>query len=173
MNIVTVSFLAALLLALGSCGEKAADNKSAAPTPPVQAPPAAQVAEPKSENVFAKLQKDAEAGSADAQNNLGWLYTNGHGAAQDYKEAIKWFRLSAAQGNTNAQLALGRMFRSGQGVTQDNVRAQMWLNLAADKGNSEAQQVRDIAVKHMTPAQIAEAKKMAAECEGSRFRNCG
>ena len=173
MNIVSASLLAALLLTLNGCGEKASNSKTGAVTPAVQVAPVTQMKESKPENVFAKLQAKAEAGDAVAQNNLGWIYTNGHGTPQDYKEAAKWFRLSAAQGNTNAQLALGRMYRSGQGVTQDNVQAQMWLNLAAAKGNNEAQQVRDIAVSHMTPDQIAKAKKMAQDCESSQFKNCG
>ena len=167
MNTILIPSLAVLLLMLNGCGEKVSDKKIEAATPAVQA----EV--PKPEEMFAKLKKEAEAGNADAQNNLGWLYSNGHGATQNYQEAIKWFRLAAAQGNTSAQLTLGKMYRSGQGVAQDHVRAQMWLILAAAKGNSEAQQVLDIAAQHMTPAQIAEAKKMATDCEGSNFNNCG
>lgn len=171
MNILSFSLLAALLLTLDGCGEKASGNKTEAKTEAVT--PAALTKVSKPEEKFAKLRKEAEAGNADAQNNLGWIYSNGHGATQDYQEAAKWFRLAAAQGNANAQLTLGKMYRSGQGVAQDYVRAQMWLTLAAAKGNSEAQQVLDIAAKHMTPAQIAEAKKMAQDCESSNYNKCG
>ena len=34
--------------------------------------------------------------------------------AQNYTEAIRWFRLSANQGNNFAQASLGLMFRKGQ-----------------------------------------------------------
>ena len=164
MNILSVSLLAALLLTLNGCGEKASTEAS---------PPAMAVNKSKVEDTFSKVQKEAEAGNADAQNNLGWIYSNGHGAPKDDQAAMKWFRLAAAQGNANSQLALGKIYRGGQGVAQDNVRALMWFNLAADKGNADAQQVRALAVGHMTPAQIAEAKKMAIDCESSHFSNCG
>jgi hypothetical protein len=164
MNILSVSLLAALLLTLNGCGENTSGNKTEAPAP---------VNTSKRDSTLEKLQKEAEAGNADAQNNLGWIYSNGHGSAKDDQAAIKWFRLAAAQGNANSQLALGKMYRSGQGVTQDNVRALMWFNFAADKGNADALQVRALALGHMTPDQIAEAKKMALECTGSNFSKCG
>ena len=169
MNTLSISLLAALLLTLNGCGEKASGNKTETTT----ATPATLAKVSKPEEKFMKLQKEAEAGNVDAQNNLGWIYSNGHGATKDYQEAAKWYRLAAAQGNASAQLALGRMYGSGQGVTQDPVRAQMWFSLAAAKGDSGAQQVRDIAAKHMTPAQISEAKKMAQDCESSNFNKCG
>ena len=42
-------------------------------------------------------------GDADAQFSLGTLYDEGHGVPQDYKEALKWYRLSAEQGEATAQ----------------------------------------------------------------------
>jgi len=35
--------------------------------------------------------------------NLGVMYLYGHGVTQDFNEAAKWWRLSAAQGNANAK----------------------------------------------------------------------
>ena len=35
------------------------------------------------------------------------MYAKGDGVPQDYKEAVKWFRLSAEQGNAKAQSNLG------------------------------------------------------------------
>ena len=40
----------------------------------------------------------AEQGNAYAQNNLGLMYDNGQGVLQDYKTAVKWYRLAAKQG---------------------------------------------------------------------------
>ena len=40
----------------------------------------------------------AEAGDEVAQYNLGIMYENGEGVPQDYKEAVKWYRLAAEQG---------------------------------------------------------------------------
>jgi TPR repeat protein len=47
------------------------------------------------------------------------MYRNGHGVTQDYKTAIKWYRLSAEQGNASAQLNLGAMYANGYGTIQD------------------------------------------------------
>jgi TPR repeat protein len=167
MNKFHVSLLAALLLMLNGCGDKGSDKKAEV------SQPAAMANVTKPDEKFGKLQKEAEAGNADAQNTLGWMFANGHGAPQNSQEAIKWFRLAAGQGNTSAQLALGQMYRNGQGVEQDHVKAQMWIILAVAKGNSEAKQVFDIATQHMTPAQIAEAKRMAQDCESSNYKKCG
>ena len=41
----------------------------------------------------------ADQGYAGAQFNLGFMYDNGQGVAQDYARAHMWFNLSAAQGN--------------------------------------------------------------------------
>ena len=46
----------------------------------------------------------AEQGNADAQSNLGLMYESGRGVPQDYKEAIKWYRLAADQGFARAQI---------------------------------------------------------------------
>ena len=40
----------------------------------------------------------AEAGYEVAQYNLAVMYDDGKGVLQDYKEAVKWYRLAAEQG---------------------------------------------------------------------------
>ena len=40
----------------------------------------------------------ATKGHAGAQFNLGWMHESGQGITQDYQEALKWYRLAAAQG---------------------------------------------------------------------------
>ena len=45
----------------------------------------------------------AEQGNASAQTNLGVMYDNGQGVAQDYKTAVKWYTLAAEQGDAKAQ----------------------------------------------------------------------
>ena len=46
-----------------------------------------------------------------AQSNLGLMYHEGQGVQQDYKEAIKYFRLSAEQGNADAQMVLDALIK--------------------------------------------------------------
>ena len=44
----------------------------------------------------------AEQGHAEAQFNLGYMYTLGNGVAQDDEEALKWYLLAAEQGSEEA-----------------------------------------------------------------------
>lgn len=88
---------------------------------------------------FRELHARAEAGDANAQLNMGVVYSKGQQIAQDYPEAAKWFRLAARQGQAQAQYNLGVMYDSGLGVTQDHVEATHWYRLAADQGLAIAQ----------------------------------
>ena len=74
-----------------------------------------------------------------AQNNLGLIYHNGQGVAQDYKEAVKWYRLAANQGDAESQTKLGIMYSQGLGVTQDYKKAFSWYQKAAEQGNVQGQ----------------------------------
>ena len=110
----------------------------------------------------------AEQGDADAQFNLGVMYDNGRGVTQDYAEAVKWYRRAAQQDLGEAQTNLGVMYQNGRGVTQDYVQAHMWYNLAVSRlspGESRNRAVhnRDIVEGIMTPAQVAEAQRLARE----------
>ena len=81
----------------------------------------------------------AEAGDADAQYNLGVMYNEGDGVLQDYKEAVKWYRLAAEQGHASAQNNLGTMYDTGEGVIQDYKEAIKWYRLVAEQGHASAQ----------------------------------
>ena len=105
----------------------------------------------------------AEKGHAGPQVIFGTMYEDGEGVPQDYAEAVKWYRKAAEQGDAVAQFYLGVMYATGQGVAQDDVQAHLWYNLAAAQGNENARKGRDIAAKLMTPAQIAEAQRLARE----------
>jgi uncharacterized protein len=81
----------------------------------------------------------AERGDASAQCNIGVMYEQGRGVAQNYREAMRWFRLAAVQGNASAQSNLGVMYYKGQGIAQDYGEALKWYRLAAEQRNPEAQ----------------------------------
>ncbi len=55
------------------------------------------------------------------------------------------------------------MYLAGHGVPQDVVRALMWFNLAAAQGAPEEIENRNRIVPLLTPAEIAEAQKLARE----------
>ncbi len=67
-----------------------------------------------------------------------------------------------------AQNNLGIMYEIGQGIRQDYIQAHMWFSLAASRfppgeDRDRATQGRDTLALFMTPAQIAEAEKLARE----------
>jgi hypothetical protein len=105
----------------------------------------------------------ADKGDAQAQNKLGVMYDMGQGVPVDYAEAVKWYRKAADQGNPTAQYNLGYSYEFGHGVPQDDVQAYKWLSLAVAHGDNTAPSAREYLEKRMTPAQIAEAKKLASE----------
>jgi TPR repeat protein len=85
------------------------------------------------------FRKAADHGFAEAQYNLGLVYTHGQGVPQDYVQAATWFRKAADQGNADAQTYLGTLYFHGWGVPQDDARAAFWYRKAADQGNADAQ----------------------------------
>ena len=65
---------------------------------------------------------------------------------RDYASALRLIRPLAEQGDANAQYNFGVFYDNGLGVPQDKVRA-----------------YRDLIARRMTPAQIAEAQRLARE----------
>ena len=66
----------------------------------------------------------------------------------------------------------------GQGVPRDNVRAYMWFNLAAAKLTNDgliekmSVDLRDGVAGRMTPAQVAEARRLSLLCQAQQFKGC-
>jgi uncharacterized protein len=114
--------------------------------------------------------KAADQGYALAQHNVGLMYNYGNGVPQDYAEAAKWYRRAADQGVADAQTNLAYLYRNGMGVPRDYVQAHLWYNLAASRYSAaqefprqNAIEGRDFVASKMTPAELAEAQKLAAE----------
>ena len=84
----------------------------------------------------------AEAGDADAQRGMGYIYRFGRGVAVDEAEAVMWYARAARQGDMYAQHALGVMFDFRLGVPRDGLnrlRAQCLYLLSAKQGYARAQ----------------------------------
>ena len=85
----------------------------------------------------------------------------------DYATALRLFRPLGEQGHASAQYNLGVMYALGQGVPRDNVQAYMWFDLSAryleGVERDRMVQIRDVIASDMTPAQIAEAQRLARE----------
>ena len=91
-------------------------------------------------------------------------------------QAIKWWEMAAEQGNAPAQNRLGWAYSYGEGVPKDYVKAHMWLSLAweankvqriihynTDFSSSSTDEQRDYIEGLMTPAEIAEAQRLAQQ----------
>lgn len=77
--------------------------------------------------------------AAYSRSNLRSLLDRGLGFAEDYQEALKWFRKAVQQQDKDAQNNLGVMYEHGSGVAQDYEEAVSWYRKAAEQGNTYAQ----------------------------------
>lgn len=85
------------------------------------------------------LRLEAERGNPAAMARLGWLYYHGTGMAQDFQEALKWFRAAADKGDVSGLYGLSRCLRWGNGVAQDVDTGDRLMFEAAGKGDADAQ----------------------------------
>lgn len=117
-------------------------------------------------------EKAAAGGVAHAAAALGGMYNVGNGVPKNDTEANKWLLKGAEGGDVLGQYGIAQAYRNGAGVKQDYVVAYVWLavakaNPAAAAFGSELQKAigEDLAdtTAHLTPAQKAQAEKLAAE----------
>ena len=95
--------------------------------------------------------KDAEAGSATAQFELGLLYLSGKsGAEQDFEKARKWITKSSNQGYSQSQILLAGMFHDGIGTAKNSSESVLWLLKAIEKKN-------EVKSYNLEPKQLANA----------------
>ena len=111
------------------------------------------------------LQPLAKEGNFGAQYYLGEMYRAGDGVPKNLEKAIELFRGAAAGNYPYPQLRLGAMYAAGQGVEKDNKMAYMWFEVVAtlDPSFKRVFAMRDKIAGQMTPGEISEAEKMAAE----------
>ena len=86
-----------------------------------------------------QLRELAVSGDADAQNKLGWRYSNGVGVPKSERKATKWYRMAAIQGFAKAQYNLALAYHKGNGAKRDYKRAAKWYRKAADQELLQAQ----------------------------------
>lgn len=108
----------------------------------------------------------AARGDTNAFWHLGTMYEHGTGVPQDCTEAVRWYRLGADRGNGYAQAILAIAYDKGECIPQDLVQAHMWYSLSAERiepgdPRALAARSRDKVAAKMTPAQIAEAQRLA------------
>lgn len=79
----------------------------------------------------------AEAGDAEAQDDLGFMYFHGDGVPEDKAKAVQWFTRAAKQGYAGAQTNLG-FIQIKLGLKAVGVS---WLKKAADQGDTNAKKI--------------------------------
>lgn len=79
----------------------------------------------------------AEAGSAEAANNLAIHYTHGIGVPKDPTLALQWFLRAASLGHAPAMTSIGLFYETGTVVPADPVQAQDWYHKAAKAGDAQ------------------------------------
>jgi TPR repeat protein len=75
----------------------------------------------------------ANSGIAQAQNNMGHMYEEGFGVAQNYATALDWYRKAADAGLAEAQQNVGLLYFYGYGVAENAREAVRWFQMAADQ----------------------------------------
>jgi hypothetical protein len=113
------------------------------------------------------LQRAAHQGDLEAQFRLGLVSSaDTQGATGDAGEALSWFRRAADGGHATAQLIMGISCRAGRDMPRDLVQAYKWLILAAsreapDENRNTAIHECETTAAQMTPAQMAEGRRLA------------
>ena len=81
---------------------------------------------------FGSLLARAEAGDAEAQNEVGNCYLDGNGVERNKAVAAEWYRKSAEQECARGEYNLGVSFLRGDGVETNLVAAFEWMKKSAD-----------------------------------------
>jgi len=108
-------------------------------------------------------QKAAEQGNADAQGRLGAMYQLGMGVQVDSNKAVEWWQKAAEQGHIKAQTSLGLIYEAGAGVSRSVEQGYMWLTIVAKNDFAPAIREQKRVAAKLTPAQITEAERRAAQ----------
>ena len=103
----------------------------------------------------------AKAGHTKAQYNLGILFDQGKGVAQDRETAVKWWRQSAESGFRLAQHNLANAYIAGDGVAQSYKDAVLWLERASEAGLNRSRYTLG-KMYHYGLGVAADAKRAAA-----------
>jgi len=80
----------------------------------------------------------AEAGSSEAQVEIGTALYLGRGRQRDTGRAAHWFREAAKAGDLGAMYLLASLYEQGDGVEQDLRLARYWYEVAARNGDDAA-----------------------------------
>lgn len=81
----------------------------------------------------------ADKNDADAQYELAESYRTGTNTAENFTEALRWYRAAAELGLADAQNNLGAMYLAGMGTNKNPAEAAYWYLKAAEQNQIHAQ----------------------------------
>lgn len=87
--------------------------------------------------MFARFEKAAKYGLADAQYLYACCFDFGRGTYQDEAQAAIWYEKAAKQGHASAQADLAIDYLNGIGVHKDPSKAFFWANKSAEQNDSD------------------------------------
>lgn len=90
-------------------------------------------------NSIQALLQLAEQNDADAQYELAEAYRTGTDVAENFTEALRWYRAAAELGLADAQNNLGAMYLAGMGTDKNPAEAASWYMKAAEQEQVHAQ----------------------------------
>jgi len=111
----------------------------------------------------------AKQGIAEAQCQLGIMFSHGEGTAQNYEEAVHYFRLACAQGNPKAMSNLGFHYFHGIGVDENIEKSYVWYYLGEKLGYKHADNNIDMILKKLSKQQIEQYTELAETCLRRKF----
>jgi len=112
---------------------------------------------------YSWLLKAAQGGAAVAQNMVGVMRQNGRGAPADRGAAEGWFRKAVAQGDIKAESNLGHLLHGQPGDRAAKIEALKWLLVADKHGEFLATKTLAEVLPKTPEADVAEARRLAAE----------
>jgi hypothetical protein len=113
-------------------------------------------------------QAQAEAGDAEAMNNVGEIYEQGVRGAPDFTLAAAWYRKAAEAGSRRGQRNLAALYEQGLGVEASDEQAVAWYRKAAGlTGEVELSAEKEAAALR---AELEQARAEAAAAQGELAR---
>ena len=103
----------------------------------------------------------AENGSTTLQFELGQMFQQSDDKTRDYKQAVKWYELSAKHGYRRAQHRLGAMYARGQGVARNYIKAYAWCKVSASQHSRCALLKLKKIESFMSVEQVSYARKLS------------
>ena len=122
------------------------------------------------------LENSANQGYVQAQYMLGFMHREGQGVADIEKDKVyanmfKWYHMAAAQGHLDAQFYLGLLYSSEEADIENDVYAYVWYDMLPEHYIPAKNNIR-IIKSRLTAKEMSEAKRLAAQCRNTQFKQC-